>query len=302
MMFVCHAGDINMKGRITCPSCGQQFIKETAKNTSTLSVHCPHCNHQFIVKVPSTSLESGEPCSSDDESIDCSWEEYGEPRKTILSSMKPRTSKPMLATVLLILVVLMGVSSAILPDAFIDGSLDILAVSGVSGQVRISIVNESGVPQIDYRIVGNNGINGTTNASGVYTSNQISVGKWMINIYSSSTNTSQEHMQTSIIVFPFNVASYQLTVDTNQEPITLVNSDTSLIWCSVILVILSSIVLIGAISIWRRKNFDVALVGSLVGIFIIGFFFIASILSIIAVIILLKSREEFDDGKKGKSF
>jgi len=301
-MFVCHAGDNHMKGRITCPACGQQFIKETTQQTPTLSVHCPHCNHHFVVKIPTQKANDTGSCVNDEDSVDCTWEEYGEPRKTILSSTRRRTDKPKIAAFLLFIVVVMGLSSAVIPDTFIDGSLDLLAFAGVSSQIKIEVLNQTGVPQEGYQIIGPSGLNATTNASGKLISNQLPVGEYTIQIHSSSTNTSKEHMQTDVLVFPFNLASYEFIVDTTSTPVTLDKTNTSLTWCSGILIILSVIVLIGVISSWRRQYSDVALVGALVGIFTLGFYLLAVILSVVALILIYKSKEEFEDGKKGKSF
>jgi hypothetical protein len=52
----------------------------------------------------------------------------------------------------------------------------------------------------------------------------------------------------------------------------------------------------------KRKHFDVAVAGSIISIFSFGFFLIGAIISIIAFIIIMKCKEEFDDGKKGKTF
>ena len=60
--------------------------------------------------------------------------------------------------------------------------------------------------------------------------------------------------------------------------------------------------LFAAIVCLRRIHFDVAFVGSFLGIFSFGFFLIGSILSIIALVIIWFSKEEFKNGKKGKIF
>ena len=66
--------------------------------------------------------------------------------------------------------------------------------------------------------------------------------------------------------------------------------------------IFSVFALLGAFTTWKRKNFDVSVAGSLIGLFSFGFFLIGSILSIIAFVLIIKSKEEFDDGKQGKVF
>ena len=118
--------NLEMKGRITCPKCGKEFIAQAQKNTVETRVLCPHCHHHFTVKTTNNTMTKP---SEDDK--DCSWEEHGEPRKTILSSIKPRTDKPMLAALLLIFVIIIAVISAVLPQQFVQTPITILSVAGV---------------------------------------------------------------------------------------------------------------------------------------------------------------------------
>jgi hypothetical protein len=73
-------------------------------DSDTHTIKCPQCNHLFVIKRTS----QGEP---DDE---CGWEEYGEPRKTILSSMKKKTNKPIIASFLLLATGILGIFTAII--------------------------------------------------------------------------------------------------------------------------------------------------------------------------------------------
>jgi hypothetical protein len=72
--------------------------------------------------------------------------------------------------------------------------------------------------------------------------------------------------------------------------------------CTFILAIFSIFALVGVVACLKRRNLDAAIVGSLIGIFSFGFFFIGSIISIIACILIWKSKEEFENGNKGKIF
>jgi len=72
--------------------------------------------------------------------------------------------------------------------------------------------------------------------------------------------------------------------------------------CTIILLIFSVFALLGAIACLKRKHFDIAVAGCIISIFTFGFFLVGSILSIIAFVIVMKSKEEFEDGKKGKIF
>jgi len=75
-----------------------------------------------------------------------------------------------------------------------------------------------------------------------------------------------------------------------------------MIGCSVIIGIFSLFALLGGIIILKKQNFDVATACSILGVFSFGFFFVGPILSIIALLMILRSVEEFEHGKKGKMF
>ena len=102
-----------------------------------------------------------------------------------------------------------------------------------------------------------------------------------------------------ILVTPF-LKSYNEVKLSDGTDNKVVAYDTT--GCSIIIFIFSIFALLAAISCLKRKHFDLAMVGSIVSIFSFGFFMIGSILCIIAIIIIFKSKEEFNDGKKGKTF
>ena len=93
-----------MKGKTTCPQCSHEFVMDVPDDSETTTIECPECNHSFAIK--RTCQE--EP---DDE---CGWEEYGEPRKTILSSMKKKTNKPIIASFLLLAAGVLGIFTAVI--------------------------------------------------------------------------------------------------------------------------------------------------------------------------------------------
>ena len=88
-----------MKGKTTCPQCNHEFIMDVPDDSDTHTIECPQCNHLFVIKRTCQK----EP---DDE---CGWEEHGEPRKTILSSMKKKTNKPIIASFLLLATGILGI-------------------------------------------------------------------------------------------------------------------------------------------------------------------------------------------------
>ena len=93
-----------MKGRTTCPKCKHEFVMDVPDNSEKHMIDCPKCNHSFVIKRICKD-------ESDDE---CGWEEYGEPRKTILSSIKKKTNKPTIASFLLLTTGVLGIFTAIL--------------------------------------------------------------------------------------------------------------------------------------------------------------------------------------------
>lgn len=63
--------------------------------------------------------------------------------------------------------------------------------------------------------------------------------------------------------------------------------------CGVIGIILSIITILGGVFALQRKNWCFAFVASIIGLFIIGFY-LSSILSLIALILIAISKQEFD--------
>jgi hypothetical protein len=196
-----------MKARTTCPNCDHEFILDIPKNKEKYRTLCPNCNYKFTIK---KSIEC------EDLEDECIWEEHGEPRKTILSSIKPRTDKPMIAFLILTIVFIIGLSSAI-----------------------------------------------------------------------------------SILIAQYNQVFTKSTFEL--LPIFIVNNNYIFILSSIIF-LFSFIALIGSILSFKRIHLNIVIICAFLSIFSIGFYFIGSLLSIVSLIIIFKSREEFKNEKKGKIF
>ncbi len=116
-----------MKGKTTCPKCKHEFIMDVPDNSEKHVIECPKCSHSFIIKRTCKD-------ESDDE---CDWEEHGEPRKTVLSSIKQKTNKPTIASFLLLTTGVLGVFTAVIYNSggvqlipeldFITSSLSLLS-------------------------------------------------------------------------------------------------------------------------------------------------------------------------------
>ena len=93
-----------MKGKTTCPQCSHEFVMDVPDDSETTTIECPECNHSFAIK---------RTCQEEPDD-GCGWEEYGEPRKTILSSIKKKTNKPIIASFLLLATGVLGIFTAVI--------------------------------------------------------------------------------------------------------------------------------------------------------------------------------------------
>ena len=275
-----------MKGRTKCPECEHEFVLDISPGGKKYEAVCPNCENKFIIRTTSLSQESEDGCY---------WEEYGEPRKTILSSIKPKTNKPKIAAIILVCVFALGITTAAFSEVFIESSLGVGSTLGMTGTVEIHVTNQSNksIGNINVTIEGVDNVKKTGNGS--YLAENVEVGIKEITIISPEySNLTQE-----ILVTPFFTSYHKIKMKkgTSNEKN---NFDTT--GCFIILMIFSVFALLGAVASLKRKHFDVAVAGSIISIFSFGFFMIGSILSIIAFVIVWKSKEEFEDGKKGKVF
>jgi len=263
-------------------------------------VDCPNCTHHFKAKTAQFKNVNTAEDTSKKEETDCFWEEHGEPRKTILSSIKPRTDKPMIASLLLIVVVCIAIFSAIFPMVFLQGPMNVASFAGMNGQLTIVLDNNSVIDAANISLSIGQEKNLTLQNDESFFISSLQLGKHDLIITEESNNVSTR-VRKEVFIFPFNLSTYTLKI-TSADPLTIQDSTAELGWLSSILIILSVVTLIGAVMSFRRQHSDVAFIGGLIGIFTIGFYFSGIILSIIALWLIRRSKDEFDDGKKGKSF
>jgi len=275
-----------MKGRTKCPECKQEFVLDIPDDGKKHEAVCPNCEKKFIIRTK---------CSPKESEDECYWEEYGEPRKTILSSVKTKTNKPKIAAIILVCVFALGLITAAYSNIFIETSLDVASSLGMTGTVEIHVTNQTNksIENIQVKIEGVDGIKKTGNGS--YFAENIELGIREITI----TSLEYGNLTQEILVTPFFKSSHKIKMKKGVDNVKNYFDTTS---CSIILMIFSVFALIGAVASLKREHFDVAVAGSIVSIFSFGFFMIGSILSIIAFIIVFKSKEEFENGKKGKVF
>lgn len=274
-----------MKGRTICPKCKHEFILDVPKDCEKHKVVCPKCENNFNIRAIPPNQKSND---------ECTWEEYGEPRKTILSAIKRKTNRPKIASILLICVFILGLTNSVFSETFISTSMDVASGIGLKGSIKIQVTDMSNNSLENINIELNE-INGTTNQKGIFYKEDIELGIQTLKISSNK----YENQTNEILITPFFSTESTIKLE-NGSSNKKSNYDAT--GCSIIFAIFSIFALLGAITSLKRQHLDVSIVGSLIGIFTFGFFFIGSILSIIAFIIIMRARDEFENGKKGKIF
>lgn len=264
-----------MKGRTKCPRCSAEFIVEAEEGKNSVETVCPSCGYKFIVKIP-------------DE--DFTWEEHGEPRKTILPSTRPKTDKPIIVSIIFVAVTIISLVGAALPTFFIETPMVPLSAVGVRGSILIHVIDESGVPEENVTVSISNYIN-KTDGKGEAIIKDVPLGLQILEVEMYNKTIRRE-----LFIPPFIQTSCNISLS---DPLY---TSTSLAWCQTILVILGIIPLLGAYTAMRRKHLDLVIFSGIVAILSIGFFMINIVLGVLAIMILLLSKEEFEDGKKGKCF
>lgn len=274
-----------MKGKITCPNCEHNFVTEFKEEKEKFIVSCPNCNHNFNIKIKCRDKNLEE----------CTWEEHGEPRKTVLSSIKPKSNKPVIATIILVVVFALGVSTSVFSEVFISSTLDVFSYGGVTGTAEFEIIGPDN-NSIDNATVYLNDEKIMQNSEGIYKKDNVELGIQDLIIEKQDFRTKK----TEIIILPFVSSKSTFQLENSSGSIDKTYFDT--FGCSLILAIFTVFSLFAIITCLKREHFDVAIAGSLLGAFSFGFFFIGTVLSIIAFIFIWKSKDEFKNGEKGKIF
>jgi hypothetical protein len=274
-----------MKGRTTCPKCKHEFFLDLPEKDKH-EVVCPKCNNNFSIQLKCDDSKTFE---------ECSWEEHGEPRKTVLSSIKPKTKMPRIAAIILGIVFIIGITTAAFSESFIESSLDVASYAGLTGSIKILVTDQSNNTLSNVKIKIND-IYGITNSQGYYSTGNIELGIQELVI---SKENYKNHTR-EILITPF--LNYESTIVLENSSGKVKNIDFNSSGCAIILIIFSIIALIACIVCLKRQHFDIAIIGSFIGIFSFGFFLIGSILAIIAFLMIFRSKDEFENGKKGKIF
>jgi len=273
-----------MKGKAACPKCKNEFIVDMPETGDKKLVACPDCKHKFNIKA-----------KKDDNLENYSWEEHGEPRKTVLSSIKPKTKKPMIAVILLVCVFSIGITTAFFSEVFVESTMSAASDLGSFGTIELNIISCDNNTIDNATVMINNTII-KQNKDGIYKGERIEPGIKEISI----SKQDYKSQKLEILVIPFMTSESTIELENGTGPNEKIEYDP--LGCSAILIIFSVFAILSIIACLKREHFDIAIMGSFLAIFSFGFFFIGSILSIIAFIIIFKSRDEFKNGNKGKVF
>jgi len=260
-----------MQGKTKCPYCGKNVVVEVPDGVAGIQkTKCPNCG--MIMKVEVTPKE---------ESVEGPLHP--------LVRQKP-SSKPLIAGVLLIIVFLLGI---LMGASLLFSENE--ALRGL-GSYRGIVVGEDKQPLEGvsiYLIEDSKRKVAETNKDGYFSIENLSAGKHRILVEKEGYISKN----VTIGVFPFKSIF--------REKITLMkgsgikNEKALSAWFFDILPIFSAAIillsippLIGAIFCFLKKYAVVAIIGAVFGIFSIGFI-IGSILSIVALILILLSKEDF---------
>jgi len=283
-----------MRGKTTCPKCKTSFVLEIPDTTKDVhEATCPKCGHKFKLKM----VKKDE---------DHSWEEIGEPRKAILSSIKEKTNKPMIAGILLVIVFISAIitSSSVLitiepmktNEKFLNNIFASIGEVTITGTVLDNITKQP-IKNVTISVVDTN--ISTFSKNGSFELKNVPLGYRTLNISAEDYKTL--HVKIFLLKNLFSKEKIKQDfyldkgsgVEEKEERGLLNLLIKSWYICSILIIIFGLLALVGAIACFMRKYIIIALIGSIFGIFTFGIIFIGPLCSIIALIIILLSREEF---------
>ena len=236
---------------------------------------CPNCGAQFKVNV--------------DEKY--SWEEKT-PIVPPSLHLKPHSSKPMIAGILLLIIFILG----IIMSAAIFFAFDFMGDADIKGTFEGEVVDINGNPLegVTVSVVGYPEIYDVTDEKGKFSLSNITTGEQTLKLTKEGYKT--VNMKVFVLPWSFSIEKFVMkegSGEVSQESLIIKIFDFAPLLSSVIL-ISSIIAAIGGIAALLKKHFIIAAIGSIFGI-IAGLFTIIGIpLGIAAIILLLLSKEEFE--------
>ncbi|MBU0496700.1 MAG: hypothetical protein KKC68_01770 [Candidatus Thermoplasmatota archaeon] len=95
-----------MKAKTTCPHCKKEIVVDVPEGTDQHELTCPNCSKTFKIKRSQDMKDTST-------GRDCTWEECGEPRKTVLSKLRRYSNRPLIVSFLLFTAGVLGIFTAV---------------------------------------------------------------------------------------------------------------------------------------------------------------------------------------------
>ena len=200
-----------------------------------------------------------------------------------------KTTRPSIAGVLLIIVFLlgifMGISILLFQNEIFKGE----------GNYKARILDEGRNPLSNVSVYLDEQLVTKSNENGEFFLYNVSAGKHDLILEKEGYNK----IRVKILILPFasslftDVFIMEKGNETREVKTLLFKAFEFLPYISFAIIIVSIPPLIGGIFCFLRKQLTISLIGAVLGIFSIGFF-IGSLLSIVALILIWLSRDEFD--------
>lgn len=296
-----------------CPFCNYDFEAKiySSPGVDKYYLNCQSCKEKFVIDINGVTQKSaidytlpppeederfGPPIQKKGTSYDVGLpppDYYDESQPPWVPQKKEKSNLLPVAGMMLIVTFLLGIifGSLLLvmgEDLYEQGF-------GRDGIVSGKVNDEDGNPLNGARVeIVDTSIFVNTDASGKYYLNNVPGGYQEIKAsYPNKTSIS-----TSVLmVGTEETIDFILTNGTSEKKTKeSVNSDifnTTILVCGIVMIIGSIFALVGAIFAFTKKNYQMAFLGSMIGIASIGFF-IGAIFSIIAMIMIWKSKDHFN--------
>jgi len=238
-----------------------------------MDVKCPKCGYSF------TSIEDITTCPR------CMYQ-FQTGTIPPLHAEKKRSNRPAIAGVLLIVASILGFMMGGF-IGFVPGMVDEIS-TGQTVTVYGNVVYENGsaVNNATVTVLGL-GLSSNTSSDGSYRIENVPAGVQRI-----KAEKNNDSLTINTFVYEgTNKVDFTLKPGSHEQDI-MSEVNNVLYACSIVIFILSVFTLLGGIFALKRKHFGIAVIGAIMGIPAIGFL-IGLILSIIALIFLVLSRNEF---------
>lgn len=262
-----------MKGKTRCPYCGENIVVEVPDGVTGLqTVTCPNCGMKIKVNV-----------TADEEPII----EYSPIHPTVKKIKK--SEKTTLAAILLIISFILGISMG----AILISQHNLL-YEGM-GEIKGIVVDEHGKELYNVTIYVDGQALERSDKDGKFIIKNISAGEHTLIFEKEGF----KRLVVKTFVFPSSISvSEKYTLPRGDGEIEIKSLSLYAVKFlpifSYAVIIISIMPLIGGIFCLMRKHFIVVVISSVFGIFSFGFI-VGSLLSIIALILVLLSKNEFEE-------